>query len=391
MNEQTPPVPEPENNHNTSSSTKPHKKGRIPAKWVGPLIGISFVTVAILALLFFNPKPKPEPRQQAIRPAKLLTLGSPTEANIVNFPGRVKAGQSVDLAFQVTGQIIELPIKQGDEVKQGDLIAQLDPRDFQNNVAKAQATLTEKQTILDQIRQLVERNAATNVELTNALAAQQIAMAQLQIEQKALDDTTLRAPFAGLVARKYVDNFQNIQAKQTIISLQNVSDVEIIVDIPEAIVAKSQRDEQPPRIDATFDFLPGRTFPLTMKEYQSEANPITQTYEVTLTMPAPKDVLILPGMSASVDVYPTDETQSDLGFAVPIAAVFKEKDQSYVWLVNPDNNEVSKQPVTVGKLSDQNAIITEGLSSGNTIVTSGASQLNPGQMIRPFNAKEYGP
>ncbi|QDU32646.1 Toluene efflux pump periplasmic linker protein TtgD precursor [Poriferisphaera corsica] len=378
----------------TPPPTQPSLIRRILTLGIGPLIGITFLAIAIIALLFFNPKPQPEPRVNPIRPAKLLTIGTPTAANTLIFPGRVKAGQTVELAFQVPGQIVELPVKQGDELKQGDLIAKLDSRDYINNLQKANADLTEKQTKLSMIQQLVTRKAATQNELIDATAAFNIAQAQVDIEQKALDDTTLTAPFAGLIAKTYIDNFQNIQAKEPIVSLQDVNEVEIIVDIPEAIVAQSQRDEEKkPDFEATFDFLPDRTFPLTIKEYQSEANAVTQTYELTLTMPAPTDILLLPGMTTTVHVTPivNINDQPALGYAVPSSAVFQQNNQSYVWLVNPDTNAVSKQPVTVAKLSAGSAIITDGLTTNQTIVTSGVSQLHDNETVRPFNPADYGP
>ncbi|QQE10659.1 efflux RND transporter periplasmic adaptor subunit [Planctomycetota bacterium] len=391
MNDQPQQSPPPDNKPDPLKPKSPILV-RILKLGIGPLIGIVFVAIAILALLFYNPKPKAEPRIQATRPAKLLTLGQPTQANLLTFPGRVKAGQSVDLAFQVTGQIIDLPAMQGDELEKGQLIAQLDPRDFENNLAKAEANLQAADIKQKQIAQLVQRKAATQVELINANAQLQSARATVHIEQKALDDTTLTAPFAGVVARKFVDNFQNIQAKETIISLQNITQAEIIVDIPETVVARGNKDEKPETMYATFDFIPDQQFPLTMKEYQSEANPITQTYEVTFVMPNPKDFLLLPGMSTTVHIAPPDSSKMkpELGFAVPISAIFKQGDQSFVWLVNPETKAVSQQPVSISNLSAENAIVTEGLNTGDTIVTTGASQLHPGQTVRQFDSNEFG-
>ena len=121
-------------------------------------------------------------------------------------------------------------------------------------------------------------------------AAFESAVAALKIARKALDDTCLRAPFAGVVADTYVDNFQNIQAKVSVLSLQEIDRVEIVVSVPEERVIRAPRSDDDPadpaergeranehyRFAATLEYLPNREFDVRFKEFTSEADPVTR-------------------------------------------------------------------------------------------------------------------
>lgn len=199
-----------------------------------------------------------------------------------------------------------------------------------------------------------------------------------------LADTDLKAPFPGVVATKYVENFQNVQAKQPIISLQDVEDVEVVINLPEGDVVLIKK-ENVSRIVAKFDSLPDREFELTIKSFSIQADPTTQTYAATLVMKAPKDVNILPGMTAQVSISLLSSEGGAVagGISIPSAAVLSEGEgKTFAWKVDPASMTVTKVPVTVGPLSGESIQITSGLSEGDTIATSGVHHLRPGMKIR---------
>ncbi len=221
------------------------------------------------------------------------------------------------------------------------------------------------------------------------------AQADIQSVQAAVDAakdqlsyTYLRAPFSGVIAKRYVDNFQEVQAKEPIVSLQDVSEIEILVDVPEMTMTRVKRGDLD--VVAEFAAAPGNDYPLTLKEFSTEADPRTQTYRVVLTMPSPEDLRVLPGMTASVHRAGIVEAEGDM-YVVPAIAVFAdEAGKSNVWVVDSESMTVHRREVSIGELTGtENIEIVEGLESEEMIAISGVSRLREGMKIRPVDKIEF--
>jgi multidrug efflux system membrane fusion protein len=344
--------------------------------------------------------------KEVVRPVKIIELESRGESLARKYPGKVQAQKRVDLAFQVHGPLIELPVNEGQEVGEGDLLARIDPRDFrtvlrnaEGQLAKAKAALDLAQSeykrvlsirdedpgavsgsMIDQKREAVGRAEA---DITSVAAAVDAAKDQLSY-------TYLRAPFDGVVAKRHVDNFQEVRAKQAIVSLDDANVIEIIIDVPETIMATVKKDRPVSKIVVEFASAPGKEYPLTVKEYATRADPTTQTYRITLQMPRPEDLNVLPGMTATVVGYVPEETSSGDQFVVPALAVFAdEAGQAHVWVVDKDSMKVQQRKVTTGELTGSKSIqILEGLKSGEMIATTGVTQLREGMQVSDLGELE---
>jgi RND family efflux transporter MFP subunit len=210
-------------------------------------------------------------------------------------------------------------------------------------------------------------------------------IAQRQEAQNALDDTYLKAPFSGVIAETYVKNFQNVEPKDPILSLQNISTLEIIINVPEQIIISS-KEPNFYKFVAEFEAAKNRTFPLKLKEYKTEADDKTQTYRAVFTMKAPKDLKILPGMTATVIVTEKYRREKSHIFLVPVSAVFSEFNKQYVWIVQPDMT-VQKRKITVGELTKGSIQLLSGVKSGERIVTAGVHFLQDGMKVKLFDSK----
>jgi multidrug efflux system membrane fusion protein len=365
------------------------------SRWIGLLIGVPLVVVAVYTVFFVKWKTEPPAEPPPIRPLKTMVIGSPLASAGRKYPGRVRANEEVNLAFQVAGPLIEFPVKKGQEVQQGELLARIDPRDFQNDLQAKQGVLAKAKADLEKIERLVSQEMAAEQELIDTKAAFEVAKAQTEIAAKALEDTHLRAPFAGVIANTFVKNFENVQAKQPILSLQDVSSVTIEVNVPEETVALSRNAKDKIKVVATFDYLPGREFDVTLKEFATEADPLTQTFLGTFVMPAPDDVFILPGMTATLETYLKEgATAEDAGYAVPIDAVpIDGLGQYYVWIVKQHDDgtgTVHRVNVTVGDMMGNDILVLEGIEQGDRIATAGVHVLQEGQRVRLLEAAQQG-
>jgi membrane fusion protein, multidrug efflux system len=338
--------------------------------------------------------------KQPVRPVKLLTIGGVSATKTQKMPGTVRASDRVDLAFQVSGPLIQLPVREGQPIKKGDLIARIDPRDYETNLRNAMGTLGKAKAKLQydiaEYQRYVnvkknEPGAVSDSMVSLKYAAENVARADLQSAQAAVEAakdqlayTYLRAPFDGVIAKKYVDNYQEVQAKEAIVSVQNNTNIEVLVDVPELIVAPIRKVQ--PHVSAEFASAPGQSFDLTVKEFATQADAQTQTYRVVFVMPAPAGVRILPGMTATVVFDLSVAALADSEISIPAIALFADNGgKPGVWVIDNKTMQVQRRAVTSGVLSGSDNIrISSGLKVGDTIAISGVSMLREGQIVRAF-------
>ncbi len=319
---------------------------------------------------------------QVVRPVKTVTLGGGQGIGR-SFPGKVQGSQRVNLSFRVQGPLIEFPVNEGDEVKKGQLLARLDPRDYQIAYDEAYAQYVEAQADYKRYKDLYERNAVPVADLDVRRAKRDTAKAKLDYAKANLDYTYLNAPFGGYVGAKFVQNFEVVKPFDNILSLQDLSKVEIVIDLPENILASTKQGDVV-HLYATFQSAPGEEFPLTIKEVSAQADPRTQTYRATLSMDQPGTIRVLPGMTAQVHMKgKTDDTGNSEYFIIPaIAVVAGDGPDQYVWVVDQNDLTVHKRKVRVGAVTGQKDIeILGGIKSGEMVAVSGITQLREGMQV----------
>lgn len=344
----------------------------------------SVLPLTLIATLFtaIGCSKKTEPKAEIIRPVKAMQAGKPDRLAKGVFTGKAKASREVSIAFEVPGRLIRFPVAVGDLVKAGQELAALDPRDYSNNVARVDAELKRAIAQRDRIAQALKSNAVAEQDLTDAEAAVQGAQALLDIAKKQLEDTIIRAPYDSTMVAQYVENYENVLAKQKVMRLLDISKVEMVIDVPENMIPDVNYVTD---IAVTFAPFPDLVVPATISEVGSEASLTTRTYPVTLVIEQPESAVILAGMAGSVSIT-AELPQARLKEGIPVlpSAVFSTDDtqQSYVWTVDQSTGAVSKKPVTVDRFTQHSVMITDGLAQGEWVVTAGVHSLVEGQKVR---------
>ena len=339
----------------------------------------------MFSLLFVGcSKEEAPPEKEVAQPVKVITVGE-GGGKVRTFPGRIRANKRVELAFQVSGPLEALPVEEGKMLKKGALVARILPRDFQTALFSAKANALEAEQQYIRFKELYVRKQVSKAQFDKAKSSHDVAQSDLKRTEDSLADTSLRAPFAGVVAKRYVENFTEVKAKEPIISLQDITRVEVLVDVPERLISDVRHGKFKGQVSAGFVSAPGQQFPLEIKEFATEADARTQTYEIVLVMDQPEGFNVLPGMTASVKVMnPTKKTTSDAIIVPTIAVIGDPSGKSYVWVVAPETNTVSKQEVTTGELvGNDQVIVNSGLEQGAMIAVSGVNVLRDGMEIRP--------
>lgn len=350
----------------------------------------------LLSLLAACSSSEQAPKAKVIKPVKVMTVGEREAGVLRAFPGVVVAGDSVDLGFRVAGQLADFPVREGQQVKEGEIIAQLDKKDYmtslrnlESRLGGAKASLNEARLNFQRNEQLLKSDTISRSAYDTAKARYENTVSELEsLEQQIRQArqnvlyTELRAPFSGTIGTKYVKNFENVQIQQPIVRLQNLDSLDVEVQIPEFvfILFKNYKGATTPPV-VRFAAYPDREFSARLKEFQTVPNAQTQTYTVTMTIDAPADIALQPGMTAEVQgkLPPTMATE---GYMIPAAAVVGGEGQSkHVWVLGEDMTVHSKAIVT-GEMQGADIIVSSGLASGERIVTAGVHYLEEGQQVR---------
>jgi len=419
-------------------NARPRKRGRP--------IRIAQLALSIIVLAA-GCSPRVSTQSEVVRPVKTMVVTAGEDLHVRSFPGRVEASRKVELAFQVPGVLVKLPVKEGQHVAKGDLIAQLRQDEFQARlktlqgqldqaraalralragerpeqrlrleaqVRAAEARLANARTELNRYDRLLQSRAVSRAEYDLRLTAFRVAeedhQAAVQMLEKGtiareedidakeaavrglegqvvganiqLEDTTLHAPYDGVIAKRFVEQNQNVRAKEPVVKFQDVDEIDVAVDVPETVMAADLRSADIVQLLAEFSGAPGLQFPVHIREIAQRADPTTQTFRVRAAMKASPDVNLLPGMTATVAFTFRRASILDSRILVPIAAVFKDATGEQVaWVVGPEQT-VSRRPVKLGAVTGGQIEIVDGLQPGDRIAVAGVTFLRDGMKVR---------
>lgn len=330
------------------------------------------------------------------RPVKLFQVDDKLGEEVRRFPATIDASQKAEMSFRVSGRLLELPILEGEVVDEGQVIARLDPTDYQNALEDRQATFDNATSNFERAKELVADGNISRVDYDRMEAESRSSRAALRQAQTNLGYTTLTAPFGGRIARRDVENFEDVNAKQSIAFLQDLEQLFVIIAMSESVVRSLQR-MPPDEISSTsvvdsrvadtsalvsFGDRTGISYALSLSEISTRADPDTQTYRVTFTMPQPDEFAVLPGMTAEVELDFTPFMARRTATWVPTQAVQANAElQSMVWVLDEDSMTVDGRDVEIGRVSGTMVQVLSGLDGGEEIVAAGAAYLLQGMPV----------
>jgi RND family efflux transporter MFP subunit len=327
-----------------------------------------------------------------IRPVRYQQVFATGGNRIRTFSGIARAGVESDLSFKVEGTIRNIAVKVGDHVEAGQLIARLDPRDYELQVEEARASLTQAEAEArnaaanhDRIRGLYEnRNTSLN-DLDAARAADESATAavrsaenRLELARSKLGYTRLTAPVEGDIAS--LDAEVNEYVNTTVSMLTSGSRLEVEATIPGTLIAQVSDGQ---KVAISFDAIPSKEFSAIVTEVGVAATGLVTTFPVNVVLEeeCPE---IRSGMAAQV-AFNFESSDKRERFVVPSVSVGEDRQGRFVFVVEqtePGFGEVRKQVVTVGELTDVGLEVFEGLSDGDLVVTAGISKITHGQRVK---------
>lgn len=325
---------------------------------------------------------EPEVKESGPRPVKVTQV---VPLNVVekSFSGVVSPDQFSDLAFKTSGPLITLNVEEGERVKQGQVIAEIDPLDYRLQYeAKKSSYLTAKSQ-MERAEKLIKKQAISQQDYESTQASYANAKAAYENADNMLKETKLVAPFDGFIQKKYVENYQKVQAGQGIVCLINPSKLLVRFTLPEN---NMQYLHSEPDIFIEFENYRTKYFKAKIKEY-IEASPDGSGVPVSLYLDDPQfnlnDYKVATGFSCRV-VLKIFQDGFDNYMQVPLTALFadpKTKEKN-VFVYNQASGKVEQRKVKdAGLLNRDQVIVTEGLKNGEKVVIAGTTRLVDGQTV----------
>lgn len=327
----------------------------------------------------------PEPRSFT-RPVKLTDVVSLSSYD-KDFVGVVSAEQYTEVAFQVSGLIQKTFVNEGSFVKKGQVLAQLDPADIALQLEADRSKYLTNKSILERTERLLAKEAISvqDVEIAKSNFAQ--ALAQYEYSRNQLSYTKLTAPFSGNVERKYVENYQKVNAGQAIYKLINPDVLEVNFTLPESDVDMALIKNI---YYVEFDNLRGELFEARIKEVVDasvDGAGIPVTLAIIDKRFNPDKYNVKAGFACRVRVMINDEKGIEGYVTVPLSSVFQPKGTAgtFVWVYDANSGTVSQRAVTTGGLTATNSVIVkDGLSRGERVISAGVYQITDNQKVVPL-------
>jgi len=346
----------------------------------------------ILLLLLISCGKEPEV-EEVIRPVRYQKVYISGGERTRTFSGVAQASQESRLSFKVAGTVKRIAVKVGDNVEVGQLIAELDPKDYELQAEEAEAALSQAQAQqrnteanYERVRKLYENRNVSRNDLDAARAGAESTEAQVKSIQKRLElaksqlsYTRLIVPTRGAIATVECEVNENVNPGQTVVQLTSGSGIEVEVAVPEVLISQVREGN---KVTVIFDALPEQAFSGRVTEVGVSSTGYATTFPVTIRLEE-ADQSVRPGMAAEVSFKFESAQQERIN--VPSVAVGEDRQGRFVFVVEPAEQGFGiahRRPVMIGDLTEQGIEILEGLNDGERVVTAGVSKLTDGQKVR---------
>ena len=304
------------------------------------------------------------------------------------YPGKIKAASEVKLSFRVAGPIRAVLPEVGAFVKKGELIAEIDPRDYEIQLSATEAEYNQVKEEAGRVIELYKRGSVQANDYDKSVSGLKQITAKYNAHKNALADTRLTAPFDGYIQKKYYDSHETVAAGYPVVSMINSNYFDVDIDIPSSDFVRQGLFKS---FSCTIDVFPGQVFPLELIEITRKAN-LNQLYRMRLRLKPVPGVDIAAGMSVNVTIEynPNEEVLT----VIPLSAMFEENGASAVWVYNPKTQSVTKRVIQLSRLlKTGELIVSEGLAAGEIVVSAGVHSLKEGmsvELLKPVSKTNIG-
>lgn len=365
---------------------------------IGKIVGGVLIAGTTAAICLWPEHDVQAKADESVRPVRSVVVKAGTRLPDLQMTGKVKANEERILAFKQPGRIQRIPISSGQTVKKGDKLAWLDPLDFEKDLAKAEAAEKRDRMTYERKLEAARKKAISQEELSQAEAQLKLSEAQLALSRRALEDTVLLAPFDGTVAAIPASELDMVTPATRVVLVHDLEKVKIDVVFPETLTILAKKLQAVGDTNCvcnlakvSFDSVPGRSFPVRFVEYVTTADRTTQTFVATYVMDTPRDLMLLPGMSATLtvsgDAYRYEGDDLEKAICLPESAIGVASDGThFVWVLEATQEKAvfvaRRRTLSLARRQDFGVTVADGVKPGERVATAGVMELTEGRKVR---------
>ena len=339
------------------------------------------------------------PEDNPVRAVKTLVISEASKANSRQISGVVQAAYESELSFRVGGRVASVNVKRGSSVTKGQVLATLEKRKYhlalkeaQANLESARADLAEKKEAFRRQQNLKKKDFVSQAAVDKAQAAFQntinsasIAQTHLKTAQNDLEDTTLRAPFSGKIAKRLIEPFVQLPSGKTAFQLQSKDGYKIEVLMPETLIRDvNYGDVVSVRFPTLKKIIAGGTISeIGAKAESGNAFPVRIQLAKTpadIRSGMTAQVTFNFGQASGASVYLIPVSALDL--RVPEKVLDNPKEQAKVFIFNQEKQIVEKRMVSIRDIRGNKLEVIEGLNTGDVLIVAGVPFLSEGQKVK---------
>lgn len=310
------------------------------------------------------------------------------------YAGEIRAREEAPLAFRVGGKLVTRNVDVGDHVRQGDILAVLDPGDFslqaqasEAHVAAAEAERVRAKGDLDRYaalleQQLISRSAhdAQQAAYLAAEAQARAARAQRDTARNQVEYSQLRAPRDGLVASRQSEVGQVVAAGQAVFTLAADSGREVVIALPESRIRQFSVGQA---VQVVLWNAPEQRLPGVLREISRAADSQTRTFAARASLEGEAAQQVELGQSARVFIQDNGESTA---LTVPLSAIQRNADgAASVWVVDAEAGRIHARPLKLGVLGETMVPVLDGVAADEWVVAAGGHLLREGQAVIPVD------
>ncbi len=332
------------------------------------------LTAAVL-LMWSSCGAKKEKPEKAPTRVKTTLVSSASAGEMQTYVGIIEEREATAVSFTGMGVVKRVLVSEGQSVGRGQLLAEMDDTQARNLLSGAEATMTQATDAYTRMKMLHDSGSLPEAQWIEVQSKVAQAKSQLEVARKNLADCRLVAPVGGVIGHKMIGAGETALPSQAVVNILDVSTVKVKVAVPEdevsGIATNTTSTIRVDAVDGTFQG--GRI------EKGVTADALTHTYDIRIHV-ANNQRKLLPGMVASVRFVASDSQQAQQ-LSLPVTAVQKTADGSlFVWTVVKDST-AHRTKIAIGRTTGNNVTISDGISTGQRVVTDGYQKLSEGTKV----------
>lgn len=326
---------------------------------------------------------------EKLRPVRVMQVSLSLVGNTRVFSGISKSEQQSSLSFKIAGTVDSIPIKIGDRLKKGDLIARLDAATYelkaeQSRASLAQAKAAERNanSTFQRTKGLYENNNASKTDMDSARANAESAQAQVRASEKALQLALLNVSYTNLratedcaIASTNIEINENVNSGSPVATVDCGNTIEVTVSVPESLIAEISNGQN---VQVNFDAIPNKSFTGKVDEVGISATGNGSTFPITVLIDD-EHPEIRSGLAAEVTMQFANAASSS-NIYLPVSAVNSGNDGEYIFIAEDKGNGeaiVKKRKVVIGELTANGILIQSGLNAGENVIIAGTKVIRP--------------